>query len=372
MGIQISDTQEATFSRHLQQHARDYFPELADMEIHVQLAKKWIRNNSHLYRFEVSGDKEHHFVYVKVPSVRGAGSRSTKRPYLIPETNSDLKYQLHYTTLEAIHGYFEQLNDPRFGTVRVLDLLADNDAFVMEEGPGQIMRGLLNKASRFSPASAPQQLETAIRNAGAWLRIYHQEISMPNNIEVVHDQRSDYVEGVNRFTEFLMGTLDDKGFFSEIASISTTIANEVLPDHLPLGLRFGDYGLTNILVESDGRVTGIDTLAHWRAPIYEDIAWFLTALKAYYLQAYSQGFAFSPRRVNHLEQEFLAGYFATDKIPVAEIRLYEILRLLERWSAKATRNQSRSGPMGKVKAALVNRFFSKTIRGLLEANCQAG
>jgi hypothetical protein len=373
MGLQVNGSQEATFTQHLHQHARDYFPTLPDKGVYVRLAEKWIRNNSKLYRFEIGADEEHHFVYVKVPSVRGsAGARTSQRPYLIPETNSDLKFQLHYMGLKVIHEHFEQLKDSRFGTVRALDLLPESDAFVMEEASGQIIRRILNQASRFSLASAPKQLESAFHNAGVWLQMYHQEVSPPDDVDIVHGERGDYVEAINRFAEFLKGALKEQEFFEELVKTISENVSEILPEQLPLGLRFGDYGLTNILVEANGRVTGIDTLARWRAPIYEDIAWFLTALKAYNMQAYSQGLAFSSGRVKQLEQEFLTGYFGTDTIPVAEIRLYEILRLLERWSAKVSRNQSKAGLVGKVRSALVNRFFRKTIRGLLEASRLAG
>ncbi len=366
MGIQISTTQETIFAQHLYDNAADYFPDLLTQEVLVDLANKWIRNNSELYRFKISGGITEHFVYVKVPSLRGA-SRAIKRPYLIPETTSDQKFQLHYTTLELIQQHFEQLGDQRFGTVRMLDSLPEHDAFIMQEASGEIMRRLLNRASRSSFATAPQQLEKAFNNAGVWLRIFHQEMSPPNNIEIIHDQRSDYVAAIRMFTEYLSGALDDQKIFHQIDSNIEGIAERVLPEQLPLGSRFGDFGLTNILVEADGRVTGIDTMAKWRAPIYEDIAWFLTALKAYNMQSYSQGLAFSPKKIKLLEQQFLTGYFAKDPIPTAEIRLFEILRLLERWSAKVSRNQSMSGPVGSVRSFLVNRFFRKTIGNLLKA-----
>lgn len=371
MGIQISGTQEAIYAQHLHDHARDYFPVQAAMGVQVELTDRWVRNNSQLYRFSIGANHEHHFVYVKVPSVRGSkGSRAVTRPYLIPETDSDIKFQLHATTLDVIHRHFSQLNDPRFGMVRVLDTLPDSDAFVMEEASGEIMRRLLNRASRFSLASAPQQLNTAFNNAGSWLRIFHQDVPLPDCVEKIHDTRSDYVEAINRFTGYLSEVLDDQVFFGKMASDLAVVARDVLPDQLPLGLRFGDFGLTNILVEPDGRVTGIDTMAKWQAPIYEDIAWFLTALKAYNMQSYSQGLAFSANKVKQLEQSFLTGYFGTDVIPVAEIRLYEILRLLERWSAKVCRINSRSGPASKMSAFLINRFFRKTTQKLLELSQQ--
>ena len=353
---------------HVRERACDYYPRFGRADVRAELINNWPHNNSHLYRFELTADVpawrlvRQRRLFVKVPTACGA-TKSGDRPYLIPETDPAIKFGLYSKALKAIRENFERVNDPRYGSVRILELLPDSDAIVMDEVPGETIRRVLTKGSRLRFGGGVIHLEQAFDNIGGWLRLYHAIHDVDG--EVINDQREEFIRNIRRFTDFLGRNVGDRPFFRRLAEDVATHANALMPEELPLGLRFGEFGLTNILVEPDARVTAIGTLARWRAPIYEDIACFLTGLKAYNLQVFTQGLAFKRREIVKLEQAFLSGYFKRDAIPASEIQLFEILRLLERWSALAVRNKRRSAVAGKLGSALANRFFRKKISDVL-------
>lgn len=357
-----SDTAEEIVM-HLQQSASRYFSELEGGDVHITLMNQWRRENSRLYRFMLQSNGHRRFAFVKVPSARGQ-LRGNDRPYLIPETDPTRKFQLHVEGLKTIDRQLGHMDSERFGTVRLLDWIPDSGALVMEEVQGRTLRQWLNEGHRLRPTSSPI-LDHALGNAGVWLRAFH-SIAVSDGVQTVHERRDDFAAAVVKFATFLESRLNDRSFMRSVVSQTLEAAETVLPDRLPLGLRFGDFGLTNILVASSGKITPIDTMACWRAPIYEDLAWLLTALKAYKLQVATQGLAFSRARIGQLEEAFLAGYFGSDPVPRAEIALYEVMRLLERWAAKAARFDQRKARFGMLGSALTNRFFRRRIRASIE------
>ena len=353
----IDESRTSDIVGHLQEHGQRYYAEFDGRDIQVRLVRQWRRENSRLYRFQLNDHEYEKFVFVKVPTLRGQ-LRGNERPYLIPETDPAKKLRFQFEGLRTIDEHLGQLDASRFGTVRILDLIPDKGAFVMEEVRGRPIRQWLNKAHRFR--TAPRNLELAMHNAGAWLQAFH-AIPASDGIETIHSRREDFIDSIREFAEFLGAKLDDARFARSVIARTTRAAERILPDSLLLGLRFGDFGLTNILVAPSGRVTPIDTMARLRAPIYEDIAWLLTALKAYKVQVATQGLAFSGDRINSLEKAFLAGYFGEEAAPRGPITLYQVLRLLERWSAKAARFEHRANHKERIAARLSNRFFRRKI-----------
>lgn len=353
----------AALSQHLQEKAGNYFPDLGEGEVGVILLNERRRTNSALYRFRLVGDATR-VVLVKVPSLRGGLLRDA-RPYLVPEIDPSIKYRVQHAALVALYAHFGDLADPRFGAVRPLDLIPEHAAFVMDEVPGRTLQQLVARSSRLRSPFEWGEIRGSFENTGAWLRAFH-EMPVETNAEMIHPKCSDFVQLVEEFTGFLGRSLKDEPFFCSVAEKAKAMARDALQGSLPLGLRFGDFGLTNVLVAADGRVTGIDTLATWYAPIYEDIAYFLTGFKTYRAQILSLGFGFGKDRIAALESAFLKGYFQRDRIPLRELRLYEVLRLLERWSAKLARARNRSGAGARLGAALLNRFLRRTVSSLLQ------
>jgi hypothetical protein len=374
----MTDPEATTFDLHLREQAPRYFADFSSAGLNVQLVDKWVRPASIFYRFDVESGSRHRFVLVKVPLLREQqgdreGDReepSCERPLLVPMTDPAVKFEFEHAALTAIQDYFEAINDPRFGTIRILDVLPEHRAIVMEEVSDPSLRRQFVKASRLRPSFTPVDLNAAFQNAGAWLRAYH---ALPRRDQATcrHTRRVDFLATVKEFAEFLAEALDDEVFFQDIVLVTTKNALKTLPETLPLGLGHGDCAMRNILVGPNNRVTIIDTLAKWRTSIYEDIAYFLTELKTNRLQVLTLGLAFGSECLDRYEREFLVGYFGRESIPYNAVRLYEVLLLLSKWSFHVPLTGQRAvgkyaGATGTLRLALMNRFFRKSLQHLVQ------
>ncbi len=299
---------------------------------------------------------------------RTANGQLGHRPHRFPPTDLETKFEFEHAALSAIHNYFESLHDPRFGTIRIVDSLPNLRAIVMEEVGNRSLRQLFAKENRLQLLFTSARSDVAFSNAGAWLRAYH---SLPNQAEARHTQRADFIELIVKFTDYLRSRLGAAPFFQNIASVTTAAALDVLPESLAVGLSHGDYAMRNILVGPRGRVTVFDALARWRTAIFDDIAYFLTNLKMIGPQVISQGLVFEPNLIKRYEHRFLAGYFDHEPVPIQVIRLYEILGVLDRWSASVARfdqhNAQRHAAMKRLHHTLKDRFFKRRLRELLRA-----
>lgn len=369
---------EATANRfltHLRQSTHQYFADLGQVPVNIQLVNEQVRQASILYRFKVSAGTAGCSVLIKVPLTRGTTVRASAatpagddRPRLGSITDADSKCWLEYRALSTIQAYFNNLNDPRFGTIRVLDFLPDDRAIIMEESCDPSLNQLVMKASRVYPSLWKMDLCEPFYNTGAWLRAYH-ALSKPDDVTIRHSRRADFINTINAFTNYLGSAYEDNTFFDKVASLTTTAALEILPQTLPLGLGHGDFAMRNVLVGPNHRITVLDTLARWQKPIYEDIAYFLTAFKFNRLQVFSQGVALNPAYLIRHEQAFLAGYFDLEPVPYSTIRLYEIQALLDKWASIHTLlNQQltlKRSISGKARLILMNRYFHHGIYCLL-------
>jgi hypothetical protein len=368
----MSTEQATIFMDHIRQNAARYFEGLKPKQVEVKFEQKQERPSSVLYQFRVGDDVKNHGILVKVPTYRGrlldeADNVPFVKPDLYPKTNPQETPMLGYMALRSISEYFSSLGENHLGTIRVLDYLPEHQAIFTETSQDPNLRDLFLDASRLRPWVSSPDLELSLQNVGKWLRLYH-EMSKEDNVQTRHENRHEYVEAVNLLTDFLSSSLGDKSFFQTVAFELEEIALQILPERMPLGLGHGDFAMRNILVGANGRITVLDTFAKWRTPIYEDIGYFLSALKLAAPQVISQGLVFSPVQLAAYERAFLTGYFEQKPIPCSEIRLYEMLSLLDKWSSIVTHFHRRGGKFrnfGAVKAALTNRYLKISAKRLL-------
>jgi hypothetical protein len=272
------------------------------------------------------------------------------------------KAELEFRTLSRIHNHFTERDDPRFGAVRILDYLPESRALVMEHVPHPSLSRLILKGCR--PVRRSAQIETAIRNAGSWLRVYHQLPGLAHTRDR-HETREDFIHSLREFAGFLATTQRDAAGVENVATHVESLAHDILPDFLPLGMSHGDYAPRNVFVGPDEQVIVFDTLARWRAPIYEDIAHFLLALKLARPQVYSLGLAFNEKLIARFEQEFLRGYFQDETIPLGAIRLFEKLLLMDKWAAMQHRYRQSSGILRLTRLGILS-LWSRCIRRHLQ------
>ena len=351
----------------LRDRAHAYFPQLSGREPRVQLVDQRVRWNSVLCAFVVSTDAGDRRLQVKLPRRRLSDSAAENgavkpRPRLFPLPDSDGKSELEYSTLSRIHDHFAKLNDPRFGAMRVLDYLPENRALVMEHVPHPSLSRVLMRCCR--PAIRSSNTDGVVRNAGSWLRIYHQLPGLTHTRDR-HETRADFLRSFTEFADYLAVACRNAPWVESVATGAASLADSVLPEFLPMGMSHGDYAPRNIFVGAGERVIVFDTLARWRAPIYEDIAHFLIALKLARPQVYSLGLAFGASFLARQEREFLRGYFGDETIPIPAIRLFEKLVLMDKWASLLHQYQGSTGIFRLARLGLLS-VWSRPIRRLLE------
>lgn len=366
-----NNTLESLFEERIHQNAKRYFPELITSSISVQLRGKEVRPSAILYRYKVNDDTKTYPVIIKVlvrDPARDKAKRSLhEKPSLFLKADTQEMHWLQYTALTSIYDYFAQLNNEHLGAVQVLDYLPQYQAVFMEESANPSLQKLLLREKRFQDLFTGRDLTPAFYYAGKWLQEY-QKMPKESGVQTRHQNKDDYKEAIVMLTDFLARTWGDKPFFKQTASVIVRNGEDVLPDLLPLGLGHGDYALRNILVSSDARVTVLDTFSKWRVPIYEDIGYFLNSLRTSYFQVLSQGLLFSSSRFEAYESAFLNGYFGSGCIPYLNVRLYEILALLDKWSYLVSLYHKKSTRLrffGGAKALLASRYFKNRTKILL-------
>jgi hypothetical protein len=359
-------------TRRLRERAAGYFSEFAGHETRIQLTAQRIRANSVLCAFLASTDVGDHRLLVKLACPRAATTATVQgaansRPRLFPLPDSDGKAELEFSALSRIYDHFSALDDSRFGALRPLDYLPDERALVLEHVPHRSLSHLLTRSCRV--ALHPTNLDAAFRNAGAWLREYHQLPGLAHTRDR-HETRADFVESFREFATFLAAECSGRSAFGTDAAQIESLANSMLPCEMPLGMSHGDFAPRNIFVGSGQRVVVFDTLARWRAPIYEDIAHFLVALKLSRAQVYSLGVAFNGTTLARYEAEFLHGYFENAEVPLGPIQLFEKLLLMDKWSALIDHYQRAAGVSRLVRRGIL-ALWSHSIRRQLDGPISA-
>jgi aminoglycoside phosphotransferase (APT) family kinase protein len=289
---------------------------------------------------------------VKAPS-GDAPADTTDRPRLVPMTDPADRLELEFEALRTLEARLAATPDPSLTAVRPLGILPRSAALVMEAFEGQplhrlLVRGSFRRAAELRPA-------TLARRAGRWLRVLHD--TPTENRPVRQGARADLVEAFTALGSYLA----EQGAATDLdAVIAAGIrATSELPDPLPTVVSHGDFAPRNILVDNEGRVAVIDLLARWQSPPFEDLAGFLVALQTSRANAATRGLLFG-RAVARLEPAFLAGYYGSDPVPRTAIRVYELLLLLDKWSARASRGVARGGVSGLRERMIDSHFDARS------------
>lgn len=360
----------AIFLSHIRKHASQYYRGLVSGQICVDLVDRQERRTAFLYRFKVNDNTQTRFVFVKVPFrlAPDSPSRSVyEKPLLYPKADPHDMHRLHYSAMRAIYEYFKGLNQKKLGAIRVLDYLPEYQAIFTEESKDPKLRQLFLRKNRLYSPFPDNELTPAFQHVGTWLSVYH-EMPKKEDVTVRDSHREDYVAAIIKLRDFLAKAVGYETFLKEASSVLINKAQEILPESLPLGLGHGDFALRNILIGPDARVTVLDTFAKWRAPIYDDIGYFLNDLKTSFPQVISHGLAFSSKRLTTYEQVFLKGYFGQKPIPYSAIRLYEALALLDKWSSTVARSYQRPKYipiMSRPKSKFISQYFKRRLTSLL-------
>jgi len=354
---------------HLAANAGTWFPALRSQPAEIRLTRSREKTFSTLLQFELQSGDARAYVIAKVR--RAPDERAKRLPgweFLVPLAKRSERLALEFAALERIHERFSGLGDPRFGTARPLDLLPESSTLLLEDVRQPNLSQWLEGGARERGAHS-----TALFNAGAWLRQFHEMPTCPAAQE--HPTtRDSFIKSVRERTEALGRSEDDASFFRDIDRRAAHLADAHFPDAFPTATTHADYWPGNILVAPDGRVTVIDTFGAWSGAVFHDLAYFLNDLKASNHRVYRAGLSRNAGRTADLEAQFLAGYFGEEPIPWRPLRLFEVQLLLHNWrrATYSAREASLAAkPTRKLRLMLKRPYYRRLVSRLLreaEAN----
>jgi hypothetical protein len=365
------DAEGAALVAHLRTHAPTYFADLGSNHVGVDLLAMRSHRFSRTYRFRITGSTRGHDVLAKALAVSGRATDALRRdrPRLASVRDwESVRPRLEYRSLSVAFEHFRRLGDPRLGAVRALDYVPELRTIVMEVIDEPTLRRLVWTSARPRPFAKRVDVDRAVRHAGAWLREFHGLPGDENETDTLREDRSDVVDALAAYGRFLEQEVDDARVFADAVGTASIHAPALLPPTLPLGLGHGDFAPRNIFVSAEGRVTVIDMIGRWRVPIYEDLAYFTTALRAAGPQRLTYGLALRRDRLDRLERELLKGYFCDEQVPRGAVRLFELLLLLDKWASFASRRDSEGLAGRAVRAAdetLSRRYFLREVNRLV-------
>jgi aminoglycoside phosphotransferase (APT) family kinase protein len=188
-------------------------------------------------------------------------------------------------------------NRAEFGTVRVLATFEQRLAMDVVEGTDLATMVRLRHGLG---------CETVVRNAGEWLRHFHQADGV-DDLPRVRDNADALAETFERFCRFLSTDLADRSrLLPRLEALAGRIRTDLAEVEFELGLGHGDFAARNVMVSCGNRVTILDPLGCQRCPVEEDLAYFAVALRKGGLVPWLG--RFSSSRARRLEEALLEGY----------------------------------------------------------------
>lgn len=345
--------------------AEPWFDELDAGAVEVHAHQRVERPRCILHRFSVTDGRTRRPIVVKVrhsdPLLRRV-EQFDDRPVLAPvrEISDEEAARREHGGLVAIERAIAPLADPAFGVVRPLALLGEYSAIVMPEIAEPTLRQAVLTGRRLSDRTRPREERLQQwEHAGSWLRIYH---GASTDLEPAErgGARDELLDQLDRYGAFLSSALGRERFFARLVHQARQLIVDAVPRQLRLGLAHGDFVPRNIFV-SGGRVTVFDPFPVWRSPIYEDLARVLeVGLRLLDVQALSQGLALGRAEIAGYEQALLRGYFPDSHEPCPALRAHQLLLLLDKWSAVASKQRSRM-----VRVRLASRYYAAEAGRLL-------
>ncbi len=338
----------ATLADFLRVQAASYYTQLAGAAPQVHLEHESLRPFSELYEFTIHGDVKSRRLFVKLPFPnRSCRSNTANRPRLFEPAAPELLASLEFTAMRHIQQSFSRLDDARFGSVHVLDLVQSPDAIVMEKAEGATLRevsgGCLGAERDVDDSTAVIQ-NAVFQNVGQWLRHFHQLPDLPHTRPRT-TRRDHFIAMIDEFLDYFPAVRAPR-WMTSVGEFLRQESESTLQHGLSLGLAHGDFAPRNVIVAANNRVTVLDTLARWRAPIYEDIALFLLSLKL------GRGskllFTSRTKGLTTSSREFLKGYFDDASSEWPTIRLFILQAILDRGCSYLS-THSMQNPVAAVK-----------------------
>lgn len=349
--------------------AIQWFPDLAGTPtVRIQLLSR--RPGCLLYVAHLGEGADCHRVVAKVRQPVASKTERARH-----EVRPGLRRELVTASLELAALEYDGLREiervvgpdhPMLGVVRPLDLVPGQPIVLMDYVEATTLRDRCVARNRLTSLLRIPRAQVLSpepwRRAGEWLRRYQREATHAESVADLQ-RRHEVVDRFEAYADFLARRLGRRES-GDLAREGAAWAATVLPDRLPIALGHGDFAPRNLFVDARQRVTVFDPMPRWRVPVYEDPSRLVVGLRLLGLQVQTRGAAFRRGDVEAVEEQVYAGCFR-DEMPFEQLRCYQLLVLLDKWSALVELAQSRrSGVRGSV-YRFTNGYLRREARRLL-------
>ncbi|MFW2334149.1 phosphotransferase [Ilumatobacter sp.] len=317
-----------------------WFGDLADGRVTAELLSSSERAGIGVQMVELRGRDTCHQIVVK----RYHSRRSiplVQRPRLGDPDDARVKPECEFAALvELDHALRPAATG--VAAVRPLEFLDEYQAIVMERYPGTDARPYLRRQTDHGL--------DVLGSGGAALAIAHRVLERPDRIRLASPGEID--GSFRSFCEHLMPLVD-----ARLIDHTRRWWSSAMPDDAPaLGACHGDCAPRNLLVDADANAAWIDGLFRWRAPVYQDIAVFVTSARVRArLTPGSRRNRFAAWRT----EAFVDGYRRHVDVQPEWLTRFEVLVLLDRLASLVEHGSS-------VRQRLVRRAVEAELAALVE------
>ncbi len=288
-----------------------WFADLAEGEVTAKVLASSDRAGIGVQMVELQGPTSRHEVVVKRYCSRPATLRMN-RPRLGEPDDPSVKPECEFAALVELH---RALGSAGLGcaAVRPIDFVDDHRAIVMERFAGTDARRLMRRANeRGSEVAAA---------GGAALAFAHRVLERPERQRLATSE--EIGEAFGTFCDHLAPSVPER-----LIERTRRWWRSAVPGAPPvLAACHVDSAPRNLLVDTDMNAAWIDGLFRWRAPVYQDIAVFVTSVQVRSRLTFG-GLRRGSR--DRRAQAFIDGYRRHGELQAEWLPPFEALVLLDR------------------------------------------
>jgi len=213
--------------------------------------------------------------------------------------------------------------EPRiFSAIRPLEYFSEWNAIAMEELDSIPLSSKKFRLPRWNASDF--SFEELLYRAGRWLRMFHHQLGTRADQAIDQSEiRAELEEKIWKLRKYNVSErkLDE---LRRLFHAKTRRAKVVVP-FVDL---HGDFKLSNILIDSAGRIASIDSKLRGRGPCYKDLAKLYADILGDRLAVFSRGLLNRPRRWKSV---LLKGYFQSELWNESVFKIYTGLALIDKW-----------------------------------------